>query len=343
MPSARWLSKRRPYWERLTELVERSGGNKVRNLTHKELRELGLLYRQAASDLAAVREDPLEQGLADSLNSLLTRAHNLLYAGRRRSGMGFIRFYTRDFPRLFRETFSYTLAAALLFFFAGLLGALLCLHDINFERYILGPHMIETIDHHQMWTDSVLTMKPVASSEIMTNNIMVCLATFASGIIFGLGTIWLMILNGMLIGVVGVACYEARMSNLLWSFVAPHGVLELPAIFISAGAGLLLARGFLFPGILPRRTSLTAAGAESSRLMLGVIPILIVAGTIEGFLSPTHLPPAIKYTFAAALFSLFALYLSRAGRDWTVKSAVKKDVPREDAFSTTAATANSAP
>ncbi len=314
MPSARWLSKRRPYWERLTELVERSGRSGVRNLSHKELQELGLLYRQVAADLAAVREDPLEQGLARSLNQLLSRAHNLLYAGRKRSGWGIIRFYREDFPRTFRETFNYTLAAALLFLFAGIVSALLTLHDASFERYFLGPEMMETIEHHKMWTESVLTIKPLASSQIMTNNISVCFFTFASGIVAGLGTIYSMLMNGFLMGVIGVACFEANMSTMLWSFVAPHGVLELPAIFISGGAGLLLARGLLFPGLLPRRESLSQAGAKSARLIFGVIPTLIVAGTIEAFLSPTHLPPPLKYLFAAALFTLFTVYLTKSGR-----------------------------
>jgi uncharacterized membrane protein SpoIIM required for sporulation len=315
MPSARWLSKRRPYWERLTELVERSGRSGVRNLSHKELQELGLLYRQAAADLAAVREDPLEQGLARSLNQLLSRAHNLLYAGRKRSGWGIVKFYREDFPRTFRETFNYTLAAALLFLFAGLTGALLTLHDAAFERYFVGPEMMETIEHHQMWTESVLSVKPLASSKIMTNNIGVCFVTFASGILAGLGTIFEMLNNGFLIGVIGVACFEAHMSGMLWSFVAPHGVLELPAIFISGGAGLLLARGLLFPGLLPRRESLAQAGAKSARLIFGIVPTLIVAGTIEAFLSPTHLPMALKFLFAAALFSVFTVYLTKPGRD----------------------------
>jgi len=117
-----------------------------------------------------------------------------------------------------------------------------------------------------------------------------------------------------MIGVVGVACYEGGMSNLLWSFVAPHGVLELPAIFIGGGAGLMLARGLLFPGFLSRRESIAKAGRESVRLVLGIIPILIVAGTIEGFFSPTHLPAALKYAFAAALFTIFAIYLGMGGR-----------------------------
>lgn len=317
MPSARWLSKRRPHWERLTELVERAGRSGVRGLPSSELQELGLLYRQAAADLAAVREDPLEQGLARGLNQLLSRAHNLLYSGRRRSGWGILKFYREDFPRTFRETIQYTLAACFLFIFSGIAGAFLSFHDATFERFLLNPSMIETIEHHHMWTDSVLTVKPLASSQIMTNNIAVCFTTYAAGMLAGLGTIYSLILNGLLIGVVGVACFEGHMSNLLWSFVAPHGVLELPAIFISGGAGLLLARGMLFPGLLPRRDSLAQAGAQSARLILGIIPILIVAGTIEGFLSPTHLPPFVKYLFAAALFSIFALYLTQSGRQPT--------------------------
>ena len=124
-----------------------------------------------------------------------------------------------------------------------------------------------------------------------------------------------LILNGLLIGVIGVACFEGNMSNMLWSFVAPHGVLELPAIFISGGAGLLLAKGLLFPGLLTRRESIFRAGAQSARLMLGVIPTLVVAGIIEGFFSPTSLPPVLKYSFAAAVFALFALYLTRSGKE----------------------------
>ncbi len=314
MPSARWLNKRRPHWTRLTELVERAGRSGVRALSHKELQELGLLYRQAASDLAAVREDALEENLARSLNQLLARAHNLLYAGRGHSGWGIVEFYRDTFPRIFRETFPYTLAATVLFVMAALMGTLLCFHDPTFERYILPPQMIESIQAHKMWTESVLTIQPMASSAIMTNNLSVSFTTYALGILAGIGTVYMLLLNGLMIGVVGVACYEGGMSGPLWSFVAPHGVLELPAIFIAGGAGFVLARGLLFPGLLSRRESLALAGSESVRLVLGVIPLLLIAGTIEGFLSPTHLPPMLKYVFAASLFTMLLLYLFRTGR-----------------------------
>ena len=101
----------------------------------------------------------------------------------------------------------------------------------------------------------------------------------------------------------------------LWSFVAPHGVLELPAIFIAGGAGLMLGRGLLFPGLLPRKLSIERAGAQAVRLVLGTIPLLVVAGVIEAFLSPTALPALAKFLFAGAMGALFFAYLAFGGRE----------------------------
>jgi uncharacterized membrane protein SpoIIM required for sporulation len=170
--------------------------------------------------------------------------------------------------------------------------------------------MAETIQRREMWTHSVVAIKPLASSSIMTNNLSVSFTTFAAGITAGLGTIYMIVFNGLLIGVIGTACAQARMSLQLWSFVAPHGVLELPAIFIAAGAGLRLATGLLFPGVLPRMQSLAIAGREGVRLLLGAIPMLFVAGIIEAFVSPTELAVKLKFLLAAALFTLLCLYLS---------------------------------
>jgi uncharacterized membrane protein SpoIIM required for sporulation len=151
----------------------------------------------------------------------------------------------------------------------------------------------------------------------MTNNMSVGFMTFALGITAGLGTIYMMAFNGLLIGVIGMACWHSGMSVQLWSFVAPHGVLELPAIFIAGGAGLRIAQGLLFPGVLPRRDSLAQAGVEAVQLVLGTIPILIVAGLIEAFVSPTSLPVPLKFSMAAALFVLLGVYLFGTARGST--------------------------
>jgi uncharacterized membrane protein SpoIIM required for sporulation len=311
--STRWLEKRRPHWTRLEQLVAASGRGSVRDLTPAELQELALLYRQSASDLSTVREDPTSRQLAIYLNQLLGRAHNLIYMGRRSDKRGIWTFYKDIYPRIFRETFADTFLAFLLFFVSGVAGVLMGIADPGFSHYFLGPHMMQSIENHKMWTDSIVTVKPLASSGILTNNMSVAFAAFAAGIT-GIGTVWMMLMNGLMMGVVAVACWREGMSLPLWSFVAAHGVLELPAIFIAGGAGLGIAKGLLFPGVLPRKESLVRAGAKSVRLVLGTIPLLVIAGLVEGFVSPTNIAPEMKFLLAGALGTLLVLYLT-SGRE----------------------------
>lgn len=273
------------------------------------------MYRQTAADLSVIREDPASAPLTRRLNDLLGRSHNLVYAGAARSrpsdALGFL---VDGFPQVFRRTLPYTLAATALFGTGALVGVFLSAVDPGFERFILRGEMMDTIERREMWTHGILAMKPLASSAIMTNNMAVALGACATGMLAGIGPLYMMLFNGLMIGVVGSACFRSGMSVALWSFVAPHGVLELPAIFIAGGAGLLLGRGILVPGALPRRESIAEAGGEAVRLLLGVVPLLIVAGLIEGFVSPTPMSPAAKFTAAAALLVLFLAYLSRGWR-----------------------------
>jgi uncharacterized membrane protein SpoIIM required for sporulation len=326
MISIRWLEKRKPYWARLEALVQKSGRSVV-SLSHSELQELGLLYRQSASDLAAVREDASNKPLAVYLNQLLGRAHNLIYYGHKTKASALLRFYGETYPRVFRETLPQTLLALGVFAVTGLAAWMITLHDPGFAHRLLGPQMMETIERREMWTQSVVTVKPLASSGIMTNNLSVAFSTFALGITAGLGTIWMMIVNGLLIGVIGAATWKAGMALQLWSFVAPHGVLELPAIFIAGGAGLEIARGLLFPGLLPRRRSLAEAGGRAARLLLGTIPMLVVAGVIEGFFSPSNAPVWEKFTVAAALFAALLSYLFLLNRTPAGTTAIASSAP----------------
>ncbi|MBS1842129.1 MAG: stage II sporulation protein M [Acidobacteria bacterium] len=311
MISSRWLEKRKAHWKRLEYLVEASRQRSISALRPEELQELALLYRQVASDLSTVREDPASTQLATYLNRILGRAHNLIYMGRKASTRGIWNFYWNVYPAVFRETFSDTFAAFTIFLAAAAVGVLLSIADASFLRHFLGPQMMDTIEQHKMWTDSIVSVKPAASSAILTNNISVCFATFALGITAGIGTIYMMLLNGLLIGIIGAACWREGMSLSLWSFVAAHGSLELPAIFISGGAGIGIARGLLFPGQLPRRLSLVLAGSRSVRLILGTVPMLIVAGLVEGFISPSPVSPVLKFSLAAVLGILLVLYLSK--------------------------------
>jgi len=181
----------------------------------------------------------------------------------------------------------------------------------EFMRHMLGPEMVETIDRHEMWTHSIVGIEPQASSMIMTNNLSVCFIAFAGGILFGLLTVWSMFYNGLLLGVIGVACQQHGMALDLWSFVAPHGSLELPSIILSGAAGLRLGHGVLFPGIYRWGDSIAQAGVEAARLVSGIIPLLVVAGTLEGFFSPSNVPVWLKFTVGGSLFVLLISWLFR--------------------------------
>jgi uncharacterized membrane protein SpoIIM required for sporulation len=313
MISTRWLEKRKTYWARLEQLVDRSNKGGISALDHRELQELGLLYRQTASDLATVREDVTSNQLTFYLNQLLGRAHNLIYMGHKQKISGLVRFYTQTFPRVFRETFPQTFLAFLIFTVTGIATWAVTIHDPAFAHRMLGPEMMATIEKREMWTKSIVTIKPLAASGIMTNNLAVCFTTFAMGITAGIGTIYMMFTNGMLIGVIGAATWHAGMALQLWTFVAAHGALELPAIFISGGAGLEIARGMLFPGLLPRRESLALAGGRAARLMIGIVPMLVVAGIIEGFMSPSGLATPLKFLLSGVLLVALTTYLTRVG------------------------------
>jgi uncharacterized membrane protein SpoIIM required for sporulation len=156
-----------------------------------------------------------------------------------------------------------------------------------------------------------VSIAPKATSGIMTNNLSVSFMTFASGITFGVGTFYFLFFNGLLLGVVGAACHQYGMSLLLWSFVAAHGSLELPSILIAGGAGFRLGHAMLFPGALRWKDSISQGGLEATRLVAGIIPLLVSAGCLEGFFSPSHAPIWLKFTVGGLLFTLLNLWLFR--------------------------------
>ena len=320
----RWITLRQDNWGRLGALLAEAEQRGLRALPAEDLRSLGVLYRQIAADLSAVRaEGEAHRALAGYLNQLLQRAHTVLYRGSagRLNGRAILRFLLVEYPRLFRRMLPYVAAALLLFTGGALLGAVCTSVRPAFARASLGPRMMDTIEHHKMWTESILSAKPQASSAILTNNISVCFLTFAGGITFGLGTLLLLWNNGWQMGVVSAACAQHGLGLSLAGFVASHGALELPSIFIAGGAGLRLAAGLLFPGFLARKQALANAGADAVRLVGGTVPLLVIAGLLEGFLSPTHAPVALKFAVCAALLSLLVCWLTLGGREVAPPSA----------------------
>jgi len=309
--SNQWILKRRPHWDRLASLLAQSDQSGLGQLSRAELQELALLYRQVAADLSVLRQDSTSRTYAQYVNHLLARAHHIIYSGRKTNLLTLFRFLRDEYPAIFQRQIGYVAASLLVSVAFGVVGAALTTTRPEFMRNFVGPEMIATMERHEMWTESVVSVAPMASSAIMTNNLSVSFVTFAGGIVFGLGTFLALFENGMMLGVIGAACHHYDMSLKLWSFVAPHGSLELPSILIAGGAGFRLGHAMLFPGALRWKDSVARGGIEATRLVSGIIPLLVIAGTLEGFFSPSEAPVWLKFTVGGLLFVLLNLWLFR--------------------------------
>jgi uncharacterized membrane protein SpoIIM required for sporulation len=312
----RFIDERKDNWQRLEDLLSILQGTSLRGLSKLEVREFGELYRRAATDLAIARAETRDPKLINYLNSLVIRAHGKIYRAEG-EGVGIVRkFFTHDFPQSFRRSFRYAAIAFAVFFVFGGLSFTLSLQDADFGLLIgLDEIRVAAESDHRWWL-RLNDANQIGSSEILTNNIQVAFMAFAFGAFFGIGTLYVLMMNGISIGGVLGVCYRANptFGNELVTFMVAHGVLELSAIFIAGGAGMMIGYSLINPGDLTRAQALKKTGNEAARIVIGCACILFIAGLIEGFISPSSLPPAIKY--GTGIFTGIALfsYLYFAGR-----------------------------
>jgi uncharacterized membrane protein SpoIIM required for sporulation len=154
---------------------------------------------------------------------------------------------------------------------------------------------------------------PIAASEIITNNVKVAAIAFAGGMTAGVLTCWIILTNGLMVGALGALYVKAGFGPDFWATIAPHGVIELTAIQIAGGAGLILAGGYLRPGRARRADALVVAARRAGTLILGVTLLLCVAGTIEGFISPQRLSIPIRDAIGAVTGIALLVYFLGAG------------------------------
>jgi uncharacterized membrane protein SpoIIM required for sporulation len=316
-PSERFITERKNAWQRLEELLPRLRASSLRGLRREEVRELGRIYRRTASDLAIARAESRDPRLVNYLNSLVIRAHGRIYRADAQGGRRLIEFFTQTFPRTFRRTWRYTAIAFLTFAAFALAAYIGTWRDPAFSALAGVPartrDIILNVKPH--WWESANDANQVASVGIMTNNIWVMFQAFAGGAFFGIGTLYAMAFNGASIAAILALVYRAGYGNDLVTFMVGHGVVELSCIFIAGGGGLLIGSAILMPGDLSRGDALRTRGMEAIRLVVGCVPLLVVAGTIEGFISPTPISPIIKFAIGITTGIALYSYLLLAGRE----------------------------
>ena len=318
MPIDKFINERKSVWQRLEELLQLLDRMTLRKLHREEVRELGRIYRRTASDLAIARAESRDPRLINYLNSLVIRAHGRIYRADAQGGRRIREFFSRDFPRTFRRTWRYTATAFAVFCLFGTIAFFGTRHDPDFSEFAgISPYFREVvINHRTHWWERLNEANQIGSTAIFTNNIRVTFVAFALGAIFGLGTLYVLAFNGASFGAIIALTYRAGIGNdLLLGFVISHGVIELTCIFIAGGAGLLIGTGLLMPGNLSRGDALKSRGADAVKLIVGCVPLLVVAGIIEGFISPAPIDARIKYSIAAITGLALYSYLLFVGHE----------------------------
>jgi len=304
-------------WKSLTSLLDKCKGG-VARLSPAEIERLSSLYRAATSDLALAQRDFAGHQVTTYLNQLVARAHAVIYRGEPLAGKRLVRFATTGFPQAYRCAGRFVLVAVLLMCLPAILGGLAAFWQPEAAQWLLpagAQRLIPEIEQGELWTDIPVNERPYTSSFIMQNNIQVSFLAFGSGVLAGLPTVWVLIYNGLMLGGITGLTSHYGIGSGLWEFVIGHGVIELSTITIAGGAGLMLGWSILQPGLLSRRDALTTAAQQAVRLIVGCVPLLIIAGLIEGFISPNeHIPAVVKWGIGLFSGVLLYCYLLLAGR-----------------------------
>ncbi|MFY9718079.1 MAG: stage II sporulation protein M [Candidatus Cybelea sp.] len=318
MTQTAFVSRRSHTWERLDALLTRIERRGVRALSPDEIAELGRLYRATTSDLAYAQGRGFDRALLEYLNRSVARAHAHVYARAPESGLRrIVDFYAQSFPQEFRRSLAFV-AICTAITVAATVVAYVVVRSHPAEAYALLPNAFVPETIRKSLHDSNFavdpTFAPAMSAMIIANNVKIAIIAFAGCVTLGVLTVYIIAFNGLMLGGMAALFTNAGFGADFWATIAPHGVIELTAIQIAGAAGLLIAAGVLYPGRLRRRDALVANARRAGTLILGVASMLIVAGTIEGFISPRQLPIPARAAVGLVTAVALILYFTSAGR-----------------------------
>ncbi len=313
MDQRTFVRRRSGDWEQLETFAGRASKRGMRSFSAADVFAFGRLYRLTTSDLAYAQGRGYDDELLGYLNRLVARAHAHVYSRGVEGGWTRIeRFFMQTFPQEVRRSWVYVGACAMLTIVCSCIAWNVVMQNADdasalIPASMIPPHISKSLHN------SNFAIPPQQSAEmsslIITNNIRVAIGAFAFGIVsLGVLTVYVISLNGLMIGALGALYAEAGFGSDFWATIAPHGVIELTAIQIAGGAGMLLAAGVLLPGRLRRRDALAQNARRAGVLITGVAAMLCVAGIIEGFFSPLRFPESVRVTVGAVTAIALLLY-----------------------------------
>jgi uncharacterized membrane protein SpoIIM required for sporulation/uncharacterized RDD family membrane protein YckC len=316
VPAERFLARKRDAWETFHKLATRMERSGLGALGAGEIPGFAAQYREVAADLARARTYQVDSRVIEYLERVVSAGHNALYRARGREPTRVLHYVLRDFPAAVVQSWQYVLVAFLLFMVPAAAAYVMIRERPSLAEQVVSPVMVSRAEQAAArqaegrgYAEAGPAERPVVAALIITNNIQVSFGVFVGGLTGGLLTAWLLFANGMMLGFGFGLFKNYNALGYLTAFVAGHGILELTAIFISAGAGFRLAKALIAPGDRTRKDALVVEGRIAVRMIGAVVTLLAIAGAIEGLLSASNGPDALKYAVSSATVVLLVLYV----------------------------------
>ena len=310
--TAGWIERRSASWQATEAALE--GLEDRKPVSAAQALNAMRQYPELARDVALARRAAPSSNLTRHLQRLYTRLHRVLFTRPGSPGQALARAFSQDAAVAAYRIRWQILSVTVGFVLAGLAGWWLVSTYPELATLFASEPMIETVQQGELWTDDLLNIMPSAllSISIFTNNIVVTLTAVSLGTLYGLGTIYIMGLNGLMIG--GIFAFTAQygMAGRLFEFVTAHGFVELTIICIGGAIGFYLGESIARPGQQGRIESFRRAVSDTAPLLVVCVIFLVGAGLIEGYISPDdRFPLAMRLTIGLAYWVLFALVLVR--------------------------------
>ena len=316
MTETKFIAKNEEHWKALEAFNRRVIKGGVRTLDTVDVREFARLFRLASHNLAYVKTHFPTSHVLPYLNNIVGVTHNYFYVRESKSLRDIRGYFSHTFPSAVRENWRFWVFAMALFVFGMLFAGFYVANDPARLQELMpaGWGNFAPDEVPDFGDGSVEWEYTLMAASITTNNITVSFNAIVGGLLAGLGTVIILVYNGFIVGGLFGFFHQAGADMATaYGLVLPHGVIELMAIFLAGGCGLMLAKGLLIPGELTRRQSLILQAKNAARILPGIVAMLVVAGIIEGYFTPLGIDPLWKLLFAGATFvGLVAYFYPKA-------------------------------
>lgn len=310
-----WLERRASAWKHLETLLRHQRDDRRRDTDEV----MALVYgaNGLGRDLALARRLVPEGRLVRHLRALYLNAQQQIRRPAHRFWRETLDGVRDGLPARVAAIRTAIIAVTALFLAAGVAGWLLVSRFPELGALFASHDMIQGLEQGKLWTDGLLNATPSAllATGITTNNIVVALTAYVLGALYGLGTLYIIGMNGLMLGGVFALTAHHDLAGRLGSFVISHGAVELSVICVAGACGAALGEALLRPGELPRAAAFRRAAATTTPIMVACVLFLVGAGVIEGYISPdpSH-PLPVRVAVGLGYWIIFLAVMS--GLPW---------------------------